>query len=297
MVNQHLYDERWREVFLLIAGLMREADDLLTAMEAEAAKCIKTDELKALLQWVEWITDTTDSQYSGYAKRSLALCQYLLLKLLNKTHETVKCKTKQSQDFYRTSHPKVYSNLHYDLYRDLCPSLYFDPYRNLHPDLNPNLHPNLHLYFNEVRNLAFALFLYHDFYRYMDADFQSSHFSKFGNSFDKELSERIKIVKRMKEAKIFRGIDLDQMVQRFNEEREFIKAAGEGKSVRPPAESIHDPWLFVLGITDDMLAISDEKLENYRQYLRAAEFIIACKEAAGHVTPKVWQEIEKKLLA
>ena len=41
----HLHDEQWREVFLLTAGLMREADDLLVAMEAEAAKSINTPRL------------------------------------------------------------------------------------------------------------------------------------------------------------------------------------------------------------------------------------------------------------
>ena len=113
----------------------------------------------------------------------------------------------------------------------------------------------------------------------MDADFHSSDFSKSGDRFDKELSERIKIVKHMKEAKIFRGVDLDRMVQRFNEEREFIKAAGEGKSVKPPAASIHGTWIAVLGITDDMFAISHQEIENCLRYFRAVELILACKEA------------------
>ena len=73
LVNSHLHDSQWREVFLLTAGLIREADDMLMAMAVEATKCIKTDGLKALFQWVERITDTTDSQYSGYLKRSFAI--------------------------------------------------------------------------------------------------------------------------------------------------------------------------------------------------------------------------------
>ena len=121
----------------------------------------------------------------------------------------------------------------------------------------------------------------------MDTAFHSSNFSEFGEKFDRESSKRIKIVKRMKETKIFRGMDLDRMVQRFNEERELIKATGEGKSVKPPAESIHNTWLSVLGITDDLLAISDEGLENCYRYLRAVELIIECKEAAGSVSPEV----------
>lgn len=71
LVTEHLHDEQWREVFLLTAGLMREADDLLVAMEAEASKSINTDGLRSLLRWAKRITDTTDNQYSGLTKRAL----------------------------------------------------------------------------------------------------------------------------------------------------------------------------------------------------------------------------------
>ncbi|MXV82099.1 hypothetical protein F4Z98_01895 [Candidatus Poribacteria bacterium] len=94
--------------------------------------------------------------------------------------------------------------------------------------------------------------------------------------------------------KIFKGVDLQRMVARFNEQRKFIRRAGRGESIKPPAESIRDAWLSVLGITSDMLAVSDKELENYFQYSRAVDLIIACKEAAGRVSPKVWQEIEDR---
>ena len=76
----------------------------------------------------------------------------------------------------------------------------------------------------------------------------------------------------------------------------FISAASEGKSVKPPEESIHDTWISVLDITDDMLAISHKEMEDYIQYIRAVELIVACKQAAGRVTPDVWKKIECQLL-
>ena len=66
------------EVFLLTAGLMREADDLLVAMEAEASKLVNTPRLKSLFQWVRRIADTSDDRYNGLAKRSFVLHQYFL---------------------------------------------------------------------------------------------------------------------------------------------------------------------------------------------------------------------------
>ena len=101
----------------------------------------------------------------------------------------------------------------------------------------------------------------------------------------------------MEQMKIFKGVDLQRMVRRFNEQRKFIRTAGREESIQPPRESIHDTWLSVFGITSDILAISHEEVENYLQYLRAVELIIACKEAAGRVSPSVWQKIEDQLLA
>lgn len=49
LVIQHLLEERWREVFLLIAGLMSRADKLLELIEIEAQKQINTPKLRALL--------------------------------------------------------------------------------------------------------------------------------------------------------------------------------------------------------------------------------------------------------
>jgi hypothetical protein len=100
----------------------------------------------------------------------------------------------------------------------------------------------------------------------------------------------------MEQAKIFKGVDLQRMAQRFEAQREFIKAVREGKSADAPEESIHDTWLSVLHITDEMLALSREEIESYLQYLRAVELIFVCKGAAGRVTPQVWEQIEDQLL-
>ena len=131
----------------------------------------------------------------------------------------------------------------------------------------------------------------------MNRDFLSSIFSKFGDRFDRELSGRIDLVERVEQMKIFNEVDLQQIVKRFKAQWEYIEVSGKGKSVESPAESIHDTWLSVLNITDEMLAISHKEIENYIQYLRAVELIIACKEAARRVSPEVWQKIEGQLLA
>jgi hypothetical protein len=74
LVTEHLTDARWREVFLLVAGLMRGgADDLLLLMEKEAQKYINTPKLQALLRWAEQVTAGSESNLKPAAKRTLAI--------------------------------------------------------------------------------------------------------------------------------------------------------------------------------------------------------------------------------
>jgi predicted NACHT family NTPase len=74
LVTEHLTDERWREVFLLVAGLMRGgADDLLLLMEKEAQKYINTLKLQALLRWAEQVTTGSQSNLKPVAKRAIVI--------------------------------------------------------------------------------------------------------------------------------------------------------------------------------------------------------------------------------
>lgn len=369
LVTDHLHHDGWREVFLLTAGLMREADYLLDQLQVEAAKFINTDRLKALFQWATCITDTPDASYDGIAKRAFAIHQFFSLWRLNKICETIENIVNQSPvhnlgfnlhpEFVLNQEPyfdlnrdlNYYRDLYQDLNRDLdihidfyqepyegfdldvylelslYPDLYqsFDPglrryslYQNPHPtfavdlyhdvDLYQDLYLNLDLYFKIILNGHRALYqdrypelypnpdLYQDLSRYIDTTSYPPVFTELSNQFLRKLSRGIALVKRMEQVNIFKGVDLQKLVQKFNEQLNFIKAARVGQSVTPPEESIHETWLSVLGITDDMLTISREEMENYIHYLHVVELIIACKEAAGRVTPAIWNRIENQLL-
>ena len=320
LVKKHLHDEQWREVFLLTAGLMREADNLLVEMEDEASKYINTPSLKALLRWAERITNTSDDPYRGIAKRAFAIRQYFSLWLLNKIYEVVKNianpYTDRHRDFYQDlpTYRHLYFRLHLD--RDFYSEVnfyrnfYFRPdyvdTRNLYRDLASCRHRarNLDIYLGIHRDLDIHyryefepdFLFYQDLYQYMKINFYRRVPPDFADRFNEELSKRIPFVERMEQMRIFKRVNLQRMIRRFNQQRKFINAAREGQFVEPPERSIHDTWLSVLRINHNMLAISHEEMESYIQYLRAVELIVACKEAAGRVTPKIWKQIEDRLL-
>ncbi|MBD2102443.1 NACHT domain-containing NTPase [Leptolyngbya sp. FACHB-261] len=74
LVADHLTDERWREVFLLLPGLMEQGpDELLLQMEQAAQKLINTPKLRALLHWATQVTDSLERGSKPAAKRVSAI--------------------------------------------------------------------------------------------------------------------------------------------------------------------------------------------------------------------------------
>jgi hypothetical protein len=84
LVRDHLTDQRWREVFLLAAGLApgkQGADALLLAMEKAALRLLNTTGLKDLLIWADITTQHTPGDAKPSAKRTATLAFALVLSL------------------------------------------------------------------------------------------------------------------------------------------------------------------------------------------------------------------------
>ncbi|MGK7884397.1 MAG: NACHT domain-containing NTPase [Crocosphaera sp.] len=77
LVKNNITDTRWKEVFILVAGLMRGgADQLLLLMENEARKFLQTplgmEKLVPLLEWGERMTKGSAGDMKSVAKRAIA---------------------------------------------------------------------------------------------------------------------------------------------------------------------------------------------------------------------------------
>jgi predicted NACHT family NTPase len=72
LVTEHLGDKRWREVFLLLAGL-RNADDLLLAIERKSQTYMTTPKLQRLLVWVDEVSDPTSGDFQTIGKRAIVI--------------------------------------------------------------------------------------------------------------------------------------------------------------------------------------------------------------------------------
>ena len=80
LVAEHLTDERWKEVFLLVSGLMRGgADKLLLLMEKKAQKYINKPKLQALLRWAEQVTAGSAGNFKPVGKRAAAIANAIAI--------------------------------------------------------------------------------------------------------------------------------------------------------------------------------------------------------------------------
>jgi hypothetical protein len=74
LLKKHFTDRRWREVWLLLAGLTRgSSDSLLLQMEQQAQTHLTTPTLQTLLDWADRETQDSESNYKPVVKRTLAV--------------------------------------------------------------------------------------------------------------------------------------------------------------------------------------------------------------------------------
>lgn len=73
VVRQYLTEQRWREVLMLLPGLLPKADKLLLLMSQIAEQAISFLGVHTLLAWVEKVTAKSESKLSSVSKRCIAL--------------------------------------------------------------------------------------------------------------------------------------------------------------------------------------------------------------------------------
>ncbi len=128
---EHITEKRWREVFLLTAGLMENIDLLLELMKQEIDGLIAKDEkLQEILRWAVTKSESINVKYKPEAVRAFYLGRHLYL--------------------YRHLYLDLYlhQNLDRNLDRNLKRNLDLDLDRNIYLDLN--LHQNIYRMINNA---------------------------------------------------------------------------------------------------------------------------------------------------
>ena len=252
----HLFDKRWREVFLLSVAMSSNAERLVLLMKEKIDDFLAEDrELQNYLQWLNEKTTAVDIRYSQEDSQKI-------------------------QDNY-----EFYANINNSISRIIY--LNFDLGFNLNLELHFNFNFNFFLIsrnFDLDRNLILDLYLYQklDFYRiFRNFDLDRNHDLKLAKECDSQLYE---VLLKLKE----RLPDEDNTNK--TEFKEWWQKNGQAWS-----EDFRNAMITYQNIGHDW-QFSEEQKALLEQYYRANQFLTQCLHHECYVSREVRQEIEETLL-
>jgi hypothetical protein len=277
IVAAHITDERWREVFLLIAGLVsgrKGADELLLTMEKYSKNCVSSSKLKSLMYWAEEAVIKPKSS-----------CKFALFKLGALLLVT---------SLYRAFSFSQLSTfqLHFDEQQSLDLDAQIDTAAQTFQDLGSNLKLNLKIMdlldpdFAEKLRKSLALRpLYDRRYPHVLDE-------RFSSTFGLTPSHAISLGKMG----IFSSVNFSTLVEHLEIFSSLEKDEQSYSSQYSHSAEILQFWLGSFDLDSEIMELPKLEIRNLNDYLYSIEMIVRCKESAVRVSPEVWAGIEERML-
>lgn len=262
----HLFDKRWREVFLLAVAMSPNAEKLILLMKNRIDNLLAED--RQLQQYLQWLNSKNQKQNIKLTTSDKKIIQkYFILYI---------------------SHSFTLSRIFYlglDLEYNLELKAYVYLYRN----------KNLHLDFNSYLNLVFYLYTILDLCLLLDIDLDLKSYQKPSRRFYFNLNLSLQLAKklapqlytillelycRLPNSKI---INVEKFKRWWQENG--VAWTADFRNTIIKYQDIGHNWQF------------DERQKSLlEQYYLANQFLAQCLYQECYVTPEVRQEIEETLL-
>ena len=259
LVTEHLTDERWKEVFLLVAGVMRGGtDDLLLFMEKEVQKYINTGKLQDLLNWAENVTVGSQGDYKPVGKRAVAIA-------------------------YTNAY--TYAYVIANSYTNA--NTYANAYANSYPYAIANINANA-IAFAYVNVNANAN-------GYASASFYDTLYS---NHIAKIIAYATNCINEVNKLNIYnQKLNFKVLLAQLKALNAKIPDDKQPKKIHQAfAKKLIETLLNGLNLTPEMVDLSEEEINALNNYLYANYLIIQCKNAALSVTKTTREAIEARML-
>ncbi len=255
-IAAHLCDRRWREVFLLLVGILRQADDVLIQMEQEAQTCVAASKLQRLLEWADRITEGSAVEIEPIGKRALALT-LALANALAYTYAYANANALAYANAYANANAYTYALVYANAYVLTLALANANALTLTLANANANALANTNA--NAIKNfMTYALEL---------SDLQLFNINFTG------LLARLEALKAK--------IPYDE------KPREVRRAFAKG---------IIQTWLKAFDLTPELIDLSKEETKAIENYLYANLLVVECRRAAVRVSKSTWKEIEARML-
>ncbi|MGL6342027.1 MAG: NACHT domain-containing protein [Waterburya sp.] len=265
LVLNHLTDPRWKEVFLLVAGLMNcGADDLLLLMEKQARNYLDTptgkQKLVPLLRWAHEVTKGSQGDLKSIAKKALAYA--FANALANAFANTL-----------TYANANVYANDYTNDFAETLSNVYANTYANA---LIYDTYAHLIFY-----TLAKAL-----------ADV-------YANTYANALNQLIECVRQLQKLPdIFHNSNYHTLITQLQELETKIPDKNQPEKIQIEfAQLLINNWLGAFHLNPEILNLSEEEIKEIdQQYFYINRLIVQCQETAVRISPQTWSEIEDRML-
>jgi predicted NACHT family NTPase len=269
LVN-HITDKRWREVFLLTVGILKNSDDLLLLMKHRIDELIATDDkLQQFLTWVEEKSRSVETHYKPVVVRAFYLDYYL------------------SPTLYISLSLCPYRQPDYDLYQTLAYSLGFDQGRNQGRGRSFDLSISLgfDFIFKSLTYLSLDLYLNLTLDLSLDLS-RIFNLSRILNlSLDLDLSlELQQSLQQLKYQLPSTRVDDEEAFKHWGQEKRAAWTE-QLRAVMIEHRNIGHDWQF-----------SDQQKQLLQQYYDANQLLADCLNSECYVSRDVRQHIEDTLL-
>ena len=285
LITENLNDKRWKEIFLLVAGIKDDSGQLLELMAEATHNLINTPKLKNLLQWVEKITDTTNGYFDYLGKRAIVNVYAFAY-----ANTFSKAKTYSKDKNFSFSNAYAYANANaLDFAID-----------NANADATINAHT---IAFSNPE--AFALTT-------NDKDFANANGFAIAYSFSSTIAYSpdsaltyaksaidyfIGYINWSKKLQIYRYVDYSSLTNQLEKLKEKISNERASQFKRKNfLNALLNTWFEAFHTTIESMTLSKEEIETLDNYIYANCLIIECKNAAVRVLQKTWNKIESRML-
>jgi NACHT domain len=260
LVNNHLTDKSCREIFQLIAGLMRGgAEPLLLQIDRQAQKFIDNPKLQGLINWSNQETKNSDGNFNSGAKRAFLIFFALVLararaRDINFDRATVIALNYTAQ-------------LSHDLFLELTLDHKSDASRTLKNEVTLGMALGL--------PLSRALSLVIDHARELDCTL----------AYD------------IRNIKIFSKVNFSTLISNLESFESYHIKNNSSHEIRSDlAEKILLIWYDSIFLDPSWIDLSETEINNLTDYLYANELMVQCKKSALRVSPQVWKNLESNIL-
>jgi hypothetical protein len=259
IVEQHLIDPRWKEVFLLIAGLMRGgADDLLLAMEAQALKYLETPTgQKYLIPWFKWAEEITTGSIGDLepvAKRWIAVANVIAIIFANALAQA---------NISAFSLAKTFGTLNVTAYNITI--------NHSHTETG-----------SLTKTYAYAL----------SRAFEFALANPIANA-TKFFIEYVQALKQLPE--VFQEVELNILIKNLEQIETLIPDESAPSAVHQRFDLSF--LLDAFCLKPEMVKLSEAEVKEIdREFFYIYKLMLQCKDAAVRVSPTTWAEIEERML-